>query len=283
MVADKPLDIDVTVDVTFTSGSATGGGTEFVSTTQHITFLAGETTKQVSVSINDDNIVEATEDFTASLSSMTPIGDRTLNPVTGQIKVAASTSLNFEQVMAFTLIVRVTDNTPTALTADATVTINVTNVVEEPTITVANPEGTYHVGRFPAMIFTESTYTYDDVAQPNYEGANVAVSIVSGRSRKDKLKIIEQGEGAGEINTKGHKLFLGSTQIGTFTGGNGRHADLVVTLNGNATSTGVQTLIRRVNFQAKDGIGTDREIHIQITDIAGIDSNIATRSIHVVS
>ncbi len=210
-------------------------------------------------------------------------GAFTINPATGQITVAASTSLNFEQVMSFTLIVRVTDNTPTALTADATVTINVTNVVEAPTITVANPEGTYHVGRFPAMIFTESTYIYDDVAHPNYEGAKLTVSIASGRSRKDKLRIIEQGEGSGEINTRGRKVFLGATQIGTFKGGRGRNPDLVVTLNANATTAGVATLIRRVNFQAKDGVGTAREIEVQITNIAGVDSNIATREIDVVS
>ncbi|MDB5336673.1 MAG: hypothetical protein JWN70_2292 [Planctomycetaceae bacterium] len=79
LVTDKALDIDVTITVTFTDISATGGGTDYASTTQQITFLAGQFSKQVSVAINDDNLLEGTETFTAAISSTTPLGGRVIN------------------------------------------------------------------------------------------------------------------------------------------------------------------------------------------------------------
>ncbi len=79
LATDRALDIDVVIDVTFTDVTAIGGGTDYASTTQHITFLAGQTDQTVTLSLNDDNLVEATETFTATLSTATNLGTRTLN------------------------------------------------------------------------------------------------------------------------------------------------------------------------------------------------------------
>ena len=76
---DYALDIDVVVDVTYADVTATGGGVDYDSTAGTVTFLAGETgAKSVvaPVPIVDDIIVEATETFTASLSTATALGDR---------------------------------------------------------------------------------------------------------------------------------------------------------------------------------------------------------------
>ncbi len=76
---DKALDIPVTVTVTFADNTATGGGIDYTSTPQQVTFLAGETTHTVSVPINDDDFAEATENFFASLSTTTVLGGRVVD------------------------------------------------------------------------------------------------------------------------------------------------------------------------------------------------------------
>jgi VCBS repeat-containing protein len=74
---DNPVDIAVAVDVTFTDVSATGGGTDYTSTAQQVTFAANSNAAQtVGVPITNDNQLEPTETFTASLSTATALGTR---------------------------------------------------------------------------------------------------------------------------------------------------------------------------------------------------------------
>lgn len=64
---DNPLDIDVMIDVSYAEGTAVAG--DFDGATDTVTFAAGSTTAQtVTVSITDDDSVELTETFTASLA-----------------------------------------------------------------------------------------------------------------------------------------------------------------------------------------------------------------------
>ena len=64
---DNPIDIPVTVDVNYTDVS-TGAG-DFDHTADSVTFATLDTAdKTVTVAITDDDVVEATETFTASLS-----------------------------------------------------------------------------------------------------------------------------------------------------------------------------------------------------------------------
>jgi Ca2+-binding RTX toxin-like protein len=75
---DNPVDQNLTLDVTFSGGTATGGGTDYTSTAQTITFNAGMTsaTGSITVPITADNIVEADETFTVNLAVSGSQGDR---------------------------------------------------------------------------------------------------------------------------------------------------------------------------------------------------------------
>lgn len=224
-----------------------------------------------------------TQGLTYSIVSGNDSGAFAINPTTGEITVADSTLLDYETTPSFTLTVRVSDNTPMARTADAVVEVNLTNVNEAPQITIPNPTGTYHLTKLPAFVSPDSSFAYPDNATPNYAGATLTLSIVAGRSKRDKLTIFSKGTDAGQIHIKGKKVFFGSTQIGTFTGGKGAKPDLVVTFNSNATNAAVDNLLRRLNFQAKTDVGTNRTVQIQVTNIEGVDSNVATRDIAVVA
>jgi Tfp pilus tip-associated adhesin PilY1 len=59
-----------TVDVDFTPGSATGGGTDFVSTSKSLSFVGTAAEAQTfTVTISDDSIVEANESFTVGMTN----------------------------------------------------------------------------------------------------------------------------------------------------------------------------------------------------------------------
>ncbi|NQV27220.1 MAG: hypothetical protein HQ518_22965, partial [Rhodopirellula sp.] len=77
---DNPVDQSLTLDVTFSDGTATGGGADYTSTAQTITFIAGMTTAtgSVTVPITADNIVEADETFTVNLAVNGDQGDRSI-------------------------------------------------------------------------------------------------------------------------------------------------------------------------------------------------------------
>ena len=49
------------------SNNVTGGGVDYNSGPYSVTFTAGQTTAAINVPINDDNILENTEDFTVTI------------------------------------------------------------------------------------------------------------------------------------------------------------------------------------------------------------------------
>lgn len=78
---DNPIDIPVTVDVSYMNGSATGssGGTnaDYDNDSDAVMFSALDTAdKMVTVTITDDDIIELAENFTATLSTATSLGTR---------------------------------------------------------------------------------------------------------------------------------------------------------------------------------------------------------------
>lgn len=223
-----------------------------------------------------------TQALSYTLISGNESGAFALNSGTGEITVANSTLLNFEGTKTFTLGVRATDSgTPVAMTADAVVVVNLANVLEGPVITIPTLTGTYRLKSSPLPISPDATFAYEDLASPNYTGAKITVSIVAGQSKSDAISILAKGDLAGKITVKGSKVYSNAIQIGTFTGGSGKHPNLVVTLNGNATTTSVQNLLRRFTFTAKTGVGLTRTLQLQVTNIAGQNSNPATRAIAV--
>ena len=77
---------------------------------------------------------DAGQALTWAITGGNASGAFTINTTTGQITVANSTPLDFETTPTFSLTVRVTDNGATPLSAQATITINLTNVNEAPVI-----------------------------------------------------------------------------------------------------------------------------------------------------
>jgi hypothetical protein len=74
----SPIDIPVVVNVAYSD--TTTSASDFDHATDSVTFPAGSTTSQsVTVAITNDNVVEATETFLASLSTSTALGGRNVS------------------------------------------------------------------------------------------------------------------------------------------------------------------------------------------------------------
>src|SRR5690606_4864471 len=67
----NPSSTTVTVDYNVTGGSATGGGVDYTLGAGVITFSPGQTSRNISVTINNDLIDEASEDIEVTLSNET--------------------------------------------------------------------------------------------------------------------------------------------------------------------------------------------------------------------
>jgi len=95
----NPLDIDVMVDVGYSADTATA--TDFDDVTDTVTFPAGSTTAMaVTVALTDDNLVELTETFAASLAlnAATPTGTRMLD-----VSATATGTITDDDTAIFTI------------------------------------------------------------------------------------------------------------------------------------------------------------------------------------
>jgi len=274
-----------TQDLTITVTPVNDNGPVFVDASPSFSIPENSAVGTVVGGVTATDADSPAQSLAYSIISGNESGAFTIDPATGEITVADSTPLNFEVTPQFTLVVRVTDNgSPTPSTADATVVIDLTNVQEGAVLTIPNPQGTYHIGSVPAFISPDATFTYDDVSNPNYAGAQVTVSFVAGRGKRDKLSVFRKGDGNNEIDVKGRWIYLNGELIVKSKGGKGAaRPDLVITLTGSATTAAVDNLVRRLNFEAKGDVGTTRTINVQVTNISGVDSNVATRDIDVVN
>ncbi|RZL08394.1 MAG: DUF4347 domain-containing protein, partial [Rubrivivax sp.] len=110
----------------------------------------------------------------------------------------------------------------------------------------------YNEGSGAVVIDQGTAATLTDSDTTVFNTGTLTVSIpAGGSSSQDALGIRHQGTAAGQIGVSGSNVTYGGTTIGTVTGGTGG-ANLVVTLNGSATTAAVQALIRNITYANTD-------------------------------
>jgi Tfp pilus assembly protein FimT len=119
-----------------------------------------------------------------------------------------------------------------------------------PTITnLAGDALAYAEDSGPLLIDQGNNATVTDVDSADFNGGNLTVAIVTGVvPAEDVLSIRNQGMGAGQIGFSAGNVYYGGVLIGTAAGGSGG-ANLVVTLNANATPVAVTALVRNVTYE----------------------------------
>jgi ELWxxDGT repeat protein len=214
---------------------------------------------------------DASNTFTYSLVTGTGSTDNTSFAITGNT-LTIIPSADYETKNSYSIRIRTTDQG--GLTFEKQFTIAITNVDDLPTVITLNSQPL--VRTTPKKVAAiDSGATISDGDTPTLAFAGSVLQI-SGSASKDTLSILKQGG----ISTKGKNVLLGKTVIGTVSGG-AKGQPLTIHLNAAATQTSVQLLLRSVAFKSTDKSVATRTIHMQITNIAGKDTNQATRSIQI--
>jgi len=144
-----------------------------------------------------------------------------------------------------------------ASSVDYDTTVSVFDPNDAPTI--ANLVGdvlAYNEGDGAQIIAQGDDELVADVDSADFAGGDLRVSIVGGGDlTEDVLSIFDQGPGIGNITLSGtivrYDFGSGTVDIGSFAGGSGG-ADLVVSLNSNATPTAVTALVKNITYENLD-------------------------------
>ena len=130
------------------------------------------------------------------------------------------------------------------------------------------------IGLAPSLTFAESAVK----AAPQLLDSIVAFSagdslangklLVAGLLAEDRVSILTEGNGAGQIGVSGSIISYGGVTIGTATGGAG--GDLLVTFTSAVTGAAVDALIQRLAYgNVSDAPTTTRTLTLDVMDAAG--------------
>jgi predicted outer membrane repeat protein len=150
-----------------------------------------------------------------------------------------------------------------------------------PTVTLPSSPATYLENAAPVVIDPNAVVTDPDSA--NFDSGTLTVAFAAGGTASDRLAILNQGAGAGQIGVSGNTVTYGGTVIGTFTGGTDDFTPLVITLNANADVTAAQALLRDITFaNVSDAPATaDRSVQFVLTDFDDAPSDAVTQIVQV--
>ena len=151
------------------------------------------------------------------------------------------------------------------------------------TLALPSPNAVF-AERHPAVaIDPAATLTNPNV--PDFGGGDLIVGLTANAAPEDRLAILNQGAGPGQIGVSGQTVTYEGAPIGTFTGGTSGSLPLMVTFNANTTVVAVEALLRAVTFQNVGGAMTPlpRTVKFSVTDGHGGTSNLATQTITMVA
>jgi trimeric autotransporter adhesin len=153
---------------------------------------------------------------------------------------------------------------------------------QAPVITLSGYSGSYTEN---ADVVLDASATFADSDSPVLTGGNLTYQITANGTATDELGIRHQGSGAGQIGVSGTDVTHGGVVIGTYTGFGNGSTPLVVTFNGNATTTAVQALLRNITYRdTSDTPSTStRTIELTVSDGSGGTSAPAVGSMSVVA
>ncbi|MBL8816975.1 MAG: choice-of-anchor M domain-containing protein [Planctomyces sp.] len=159
--------------------------------------------------------------------------------------------------------------------------IEVTGVNDAPVITTSAGNSSYTAGGGATVI--DDAITVEDVDSADFAGGFLLISLSTNKQTTDRLTIIAEGNGAGQINLAGTSVLYEGIVIGTYTGGFTSNAPLRILFNNNATPAAAQKLARRIGFfntSASPSLLT-RSIVFSVNDGDGKNSLNAIKQLEV--
>jgi hypothetical protein len=105
-------------------------------------------------------------------------------------------------------------------------------------------------GEAPMLLYP--TATVGDADTPFFNGGTLTVGYPqASRDAGDRILVLHQGDGAGQVGVDGNEIRFGGVTIGTFTGGFGD--PLQITFNDQASVAAVQAVMRRIAVSTVSG------------------------------
>jgi hypothetical protein len=120
-----------------------------------------------------------------------------------------------------------------------------------------------------------------DSDNTHFKGGSLTVAITANQVAGDRLQVVSQGFGPGQIGVNGSFVFLGGQPIGAISG----TLPLVISFSTPLVTPGVATaLMRQITYDSTSDRPTnvDRTVRFTINDGSG-GSDAATRVINVLS
>jgi len=158
----------------------------------------------------------------------------------------------------------------------ALMSLSVEAIADAPEIAAFGETIAYTAGGTAVLI--DFNATVQDVDSTTFAGGQLTFHVSANLEATDRLEIRPVTR---MISVSGNNVTYRGTLIGTISGGIG--SDLVITLNGNATISAVQTLLRSVTYRSVSESPSlePRSIEVTLTDGSGGTSLPVTKTVTV--
>ena len=230
--------------------------------------------------------VDVSDTKTFAITGGNTGGTFAINSLTGQITVANNTLLDFEMTPVFHLVITVTDSANA--TDTATLTVNLTNVEDPLVLSFPSPIQNYVVRGGVIVIDPAATAVDQDTPNISFSGGTLRVTNIGTgvTDSSDRIGVLHQGTGSGNIVVSGSKVYFESTanQIGNITAGRSG-GPLTISLTSGATQTAVNALLRALSFRNTSDspkLG-QRNLQIDLTNASGTENASTMKAVNVVN
>ncbi|MEZ5658191.1 MAG: DUF4347 domain-containing protein [Burkholderiaceae bacterium] len=151
---------------------------------------------------------------------------------------------------------------------------------DAPTLTIgllsASTEGA-------GVVILDAGAVVADPDSPNFAGAQLTVAVTGNGTPADRLTVVHQGSGAGEVGVSGSDISYGGMTVAAMSGGTDGATALVVDFNASADLAAVQAVLRRIGHQVigEDPSTLNRTLSFTLSDGDGGTSATVNRSLVV--
>ncbi len=139
----------------------------------------------------------------------------------------------------------------------------------QPTISLSPGSAQYVSGAGAVAI--DPTAILVDAVNANFESGTLTVDLTANATGNDRLGILHQGSGPGQIGVSGNTVSYGGVLIGFFTGGSSGSSPLLIIFSGAATAEAVEALARNISFNnvASQPFTQPRSVRFALSLLAG--------------